>query len=74
MSEGGLGLRKVAAMLICELLYDNYKGQITFSEHFEFTPFKGMVTINAMPSKVIEYIKRNPDALTTLKNLGKYSE
>lgn len=61
-------------MLLCELLYDNTKAQVQFSELFEFTAFKGMVSINSLPLKVIEYIKRNPDALITLKNLGKYSE
>ena len=60
-------IRKISAKLICELMYNNPKGQITFSERYGFSSFDGINTINSMPKGMIDYLRRNPSAFSTLK-------
>lgn len=65
-------IRKISAKLIWELLYNNIKGQVTFSERYGYSCFEGINTINDMPKGMIDYLKRNPSAFSTLKNMDKY--
>lgn len=67
-------IRKISAKLICELMYNNPKGQSTYSEHFGFSSLSGMCTINQMPKGMVDYLKRNPSGFSTLKNMDKYFE
>lgn len=60
-------IRKISAKLICELMYNNPKGQVTFSEHYGFSSFSGFNTINNIPKQMIDYFRRNPSAFSTLK-------
>ena len=55
-------------------MHNNPKGQITYSEHYGFSSFNGMVTINGMPKGMIDYLQRNPSGFSTLKNMDKYFE
>jgi hypothetical protein len=65
-------IRKISAKLVCELLYNNIKGQVTFSERYGYSCSEGINTINDMPKGMIDYLKRNPSAFSTLKNMDKY--
>jgi len=55
-------------------MHNNPKGQMTYSEHFGFTSFSGMCTVNEMPKGMIDYLRRNPSGFSTLKNMDKYFE
>lgn len=55
-------------------MHNNPKGQLMYSEHYGFSSFSGMVTINAMPKGMVDYLKRNPSGFSTLKNMDKYFE
>lgn len=60
-------IRKISSKLLWELMNNNAKGQITYSEHFGFSSFSGFNTINNIPSQMIDYFQRNPTAFSTLK-------
>jgi hypothetical protein len=60
-------IRKISAKLLCELMHNNPKGQMTYSEHYGFSSFSGINTINNMPSGMIDYLRRNPSGFSTLK-------
>lgn len=55
-------------------MHNNPKGQVTYSEHFGFSSFSGINTINTMPKGMVDYLRRNPSGFSTLKNMDKYFE
>ncbi|CAG9332807.1 unnamed protein product [Blepharisma stoltei] len=62
-------LRKVSALFICELAYDNHQAQIMICQAMNYTPLQGKVCINKLPKRIETLIKERPELLKLLKKV-----
>lgn len=60
-------LRKVTALFICELAYDNHTAQIMICQAMGYTPLQGKVCINKLPKRIETLIRDRPELLKLLK-------
>ena len=54
-------IRKLAAKLVCSMLYCNEELQVKWCEYLGFSPISGRVMLNRMPASIISSLKENPD-------------